>query len=223
MSAGKGSGLAALFSSLGAAALFFLFWLVVGLPLPWSAGAGIAGYAALWLVFSGSQKKIALEEKPLTMDYVDEELARKTVMAGRAAAAALREKLPELGRGNPLARRCARLAELLEAIAADVESDPKDAPAAFSFLGYQGDVASRLTRLAIDLERRGGSEAQVAESRARLERTFGLLESALEKHLSRLQEDNMAELRSEIEVLEESLSAEAAFEAELGKKTSTST
>lgn len=214
---GRGSGLAALLSSAGASALFFMFWLVVGLPLPWSAGAGIAGYAALWLLLAGVGGKGTADEKPLVMDYVDAELAKKTVAAGRAAAAALRERLPELGRSNPLSIRCSRIAQLLDAIASDVESDPKDAPAAQIFLNYQGEAASRLTRMAIELGKRGGSEAQIAETGARIERTFGLLESALESQLARLQEDNIAELQSELEVLEESLSEDASFEAELMK------
>ncbi len=214
---GGGSGLAALVSSLGAASLFFLFWLVVGLPLPWSAGAGVAGYTALWFLVSGLGGAGARSEKPFVTDYVDAELARKTIAAGRAAAASLRERIPELGRSNPLSRRCSRIAELLDAIASDVESDPKDAPAAHAFLSYQGEAASRLTRLAIELEKRGGSEAQVADAGARLEHTFGLLESSLERQLARLQEDNIAELQSELEVLEESLESDDPFGAELTK------
>jgi hypothetical protein len=215
---GRGSGLAALVSSLGAAGLFFTFWLLVGVPLPWSAGAGIAGYAALWMLFSGALKVGGAEDRPFVTDFVDTELARKTIAAGRAAAKDLRERIPELGRSNPLARRCARLAELLDAIASDVESDPKDAPAAQAFLGYQGEAASRLTRMAMELEKRGGSDAQIEDSRARIERIFGILESTMERQLSRLQEDNIAELQSELEVLEESLSEDSGFGAALLEK-----
>ena len=140
---GRGSGMAALASSLGAAGLFFTFWLIVGVPLPWSAGAGVAGYAALWMLISGALRTGGTEEKPLDTNFVDTELARKTIAAGRAAAKDLRDRIPELGRSNPLSRRCSRLAELLDAIASDVESDPKDAPAAHAFLSYQGEAGPR--------------------------------------------------------------------------------
>jgi hypothetical protein len=212
MKSGGGSGWTALISSAGAAGLFFGFWLVLGVPLPWSAGAGVAGYAALWLLASGLRGIKKPETAASLTDYVDIELARKTVASGRASAAALRSRIPELGRGNPLVGRGIRIAELLEAIASDVESDPKDAPAAHAFLDYQGDAASRLVKLAIDLAKRGGSPDQIAEAQAKLERTFALLEGALEHHLARLQEDNLAELQSELEVLEESLLTELPLE-----------
>lgn len=208
---GRGSGLTAVVSSLGATGLFFTFWLAVGVPLVWSAGAGIAGYAALWMLISGARRTGKNVPDRLVMDYVDTDLARKTVASGRAAAKSLRDRIPELGPSNPLTPRCQRLAQLLDAIASDVESDPKDAPAAHAFLSYQGEAASRVTTMAIELKKRGGSESQLAEARSRIGRIFELLEAALEHQLERLQEDNLAELQSELEVLEESLAQDSFF------------
>ena len=218
MSPRKQEGIGALqplLATAGGAALLFGGWLLAGLPLLWSAVAGLFGYGALWLVLSGLGKPV--DARSASELFVDPELARKTVESGRAAAASIRTAARGLEPGSALSKRSQRLAELIEAVAADVEADPKDAPAAQAFLSYQAEAASRLIKVGVELAKRGGSSSQVAEAEVRLERTFDLLIRAFEKQLASLQEDNIAELQSEIEVLEESLSEAAPFDAELEK------
>lgn len=183
--------------------LFVVFWLVVGVPLAFSAAAGVAAYAAAWFMlkeaFAGGG------DKPLDTAFVDRKLAAETVVKGHAAAEALRALCTGFAKGRPAAQRFRRLAELLDAIAADVEADPKDAPAANSFIAFQGEAASRLARLALDLEARGASAEQKGQVEERLQKTLARMETAFEHHLARLQDDNVAELQAELDVLEQSL------------------
>jgi hypothetical protein len=213
MAASKdGSALGSIIAAIGAGLLFLLCWLIVGVPLLWSAAAGVVGYVALWMVGGALGDRIkAIGSKPLDTAFVDKDLAAKTVAQGKACAARVRELLASLEPGNPLAARFSSLAKAIDAIAADVKADPKDAPAAQAFLSYQGETVARLLRLVLDIQSRGdgASRAGTGSAREKLEKR---LEGALEQlqlsfrnHLANLQEDNIAELQAELDVLEQSL------------------
>lgn len=208
-------GIWGLVAAAGAAGLFFLLWLVIGVPLEFSALAGALGYGALWFVLRGMKPRPDDAEVRLNTAFVDKDLAAKTVAEGRAAASELRGLLGGFAAGHPLSGRFKTLARLLDAIAADVEADPKDAPAAAAFLGFQGQAAARLARLTLDLEGRGASGGQIEALRARLAPTLDRLVKAFEQHLAHLQEDNLAEIQAELDVLENSLGLDDGFETEL--------
>jgi hypothetical protein len=217
MSEPRGGSLKALLSAGGAGGLFFLFWLVLGLPLPWSAAAGAAGYGALWLLLGGALSGLlpgGKAQAPIG-SFVDEGLARRTAAQALAAAKALEETLARYDRRDPLLPRFRRLAELLRAIAADVQADPKDATAASAFIGLQGEGAARVARIALDLEGRGASREQLAEARERVSAALDGLVAAHERHLAHLQEDNLAELQAELDVLEQSLGLDEELEREI--------
>jgi len=190
----------------GAGGLFAALWLGLGVPLPFSALASAAGYVALFFMLKGLSKP---EEREAAIgDFVDVGLAKKTAARGRELGLAIRGRLEGFERRDPLIAQFRRLAELLEAIAADVEADPKDAIAAASFLSSEGEAVLRLASLALSLGQRGASEEQLREARAKIGGTLDKLIGAHERHLARLQEDNLAELEAELDVLEESLGIE---------------
>jgi hypothetical protein len=135
-------------------------------------------------------------------------MAKKTAAQGRELAASLQELVARLPRGDRMGARLSRLVELLLAIVKDIESDPKDAPAARAFLGFQGESSLRIARLALDMQARGASEEQLRDARTKIEASLDRLIRAHELHLARLQEDNIAELEGELEALEESLAIE---------------
>jgi hypothetical protein len=202
---GKGS-LKALVSAAGAGSLFLLLWLAIGLPLPYSAAAGGAGYLALWLLIGGASPRGAGEGR--IGDFVDKELAKRTTAQAFAFAKALEESCAGFDAKDPLLPKFRKLAGLLRAIGEDVESDPKDAQAASLFIGLQGETGKRLAGLLIGLESRGASREQVAAARERVETALGRLILAYERHLARLQEDNLDELQAELDLLEQSLGLE---------------
>ncbi len=193
-------------SAVGAGGLFVLLWLVLGVPLPFSLVAGAAGFGALWYMLKG--RRVEPDESPRLEEFVDLDMARKTAAQGRELAASLQEQIARLPRGDRMGARLSRLVELLVAIVKDIESDPKDATAARAFLGFQGESALRIARLALDMQARGASEAQLRDARAKIESSLDRLIRAHELHLARLQEDNIAELQGELEALEESLAIE---------------
>lgn len=207
---GKGS-LKAIASAGGAGGLFLIFWLGLGVPLVFSAAAGGLGYVALWFVFGGAR---GLKEIPVG-SWVDKELARKTVAEAFAAAKALDDAAAGFAPRDAFMPRFRRLSELLRAIGRDVESDPKDAQAASVFVNLQGGIGARLAKLCLALQTRGASPEQVDEARARISTALDRLVVAHERHLAHLQEDNLDELRSELELLEQSLGFEEEFENEL--------
>ncbi|MBN1241249.1 MAG: hypothetical protein JXA15_00925 [Spirochaetales bacterium] len=206
----QGGSMRALASAGGAGVLFALFWLVLGIPLTWSAGAGVAGYAALWALLSG----MARERKPTPIgEFVDPALAKRAAAVAREAASSLEATAKGLGPRDALLPKLRELSGLLGAIAADVEEDPKDAAAAFAFVAAQGEASARAARLALQIESRGGSREQVEDARARVGAALDSLIAAHRRQLHSLQEDNLAELRAELETLEATLDLEADIDA----------
>jgi len=211
--AGAESPVKALAAAAGAGGLFLAFWLGLGVPLPFSVAAGAAGYGALWLVLRNA---FVRPPEGALGDFVDLALAERTVERGRILAAGLRETAARFRAGDTLRPRLARLAEALDAIAKDVAADPKDAGTASVFLGVQGESAARIARLALDLETRGASREQLAEAREKISAAMDSLVDAHERLLAHLQEDNMAELQAELDVLEQSMGLDERLERELG-------
>ncbi len=201
-------------AALGAGALFLVFWLGVGIPLPWSVGAGGLAYGALWLILRGGLKTDT-REKLLDTNFVDLPLAKKVVEEGRINIRELREVMGNFSKDRPFYKKLEKVAALLELIVKDVEVDPRDAPAAGAFLGFQGKAAARLGLMAWNLEEKGASLTQTKETMTKVEYTLDRLITGCEHHLSRLQEDNVSELNAELEVLESSLGLERGFDQEL--------
>ncbi len=207
----EGGSFKAVLAAAGGGALFLAFWLGLGVPLGFSVGAGAAGYGALWAIANAFIKR---KEASLG-SFVDKDLARKTVALGQAAVKALDEEIPRFDRRDPFVAKFKRLSELLGAITRDVEKDPKDATAAYAFLSLQGEACARVARLALEMGSRGASTEKVAEARERIGKALDTLISAHERHLDHLQDDNLAELQSELDVLEESLGFDATLEKAL--------
>lgn len=204
MSVGDRGTAVALASAAGAGAVFLSLWLALGIPLPWSAAAAAAGYGALWMM-TKSRKRAA--EKPVFSEpEVDMELARRTVEKGRLLANELRGS-SERSEGT-LARGLAALAERMESIASDVEADPKDAQAASTFLAIQGEAAARIAKIASDLRIRGADGAGIAEARVKIDSSIARLIKSFDRQISSLQDDNLAELESELDLIEGSISLE---------------
>jgi 5-bromo-4-chloroindolyl phosphate hydrolysis protein len=163
------------------------------------------GYVALYFVGKEIGERLFPGETPLDTAFVDTELAESTAAYADERLAALRDALRRFRATDPRARKFQRVAELMAAIARDVRSDPKDAPAARAFLAYYADASVRLANLVADMDERGASAEQLADANARLGTALDRLVAAFEHHLARLQDDNLAELQAELDVLEQSM------------------
>lgn len=213
MSAAHGSAARAFVPAAGAAALFLGFWLGLGVPLAYSLAAGAAAYVALFFMLKGAAGPA--KEEARVGDFVDRDLARKTAARGRELAREVETELAGFEGEPALAAKFRSLAGLLTAIAADVEADPKDALSASVFLGLQGEAVPRLLRLCRDLRRRGASETQLGEAGAKIDLVLEKLIKAHEDRLARLQDDNLAELQVELDVLGETMGIDEEIEASL--------
>jgi hypothetical protein len=199
---------AAAAAAIGSGTLFLVSWFAIALPLPFALAVGAAAYVALWFVGREVGEKLFPPERPLDLNFVDLELAASTEALGKESAAKLRAILGRIRKDDPLFKRFARVADLMDAIARDVKGDPKDAPAARTFLAYYAEASCRLAALVADVRERGASKAQLDDANARLETSLDRLVKAFESHLARLQEDNLAELQAELDVLEQSMGFE---------------
>lgn len=213
MSGKERGALGAVVAAGGAGAIFLALWLGIGVPLAFSGIGAAASYGAIWAM---SRARKPRKEGSFIDAPVDKKLAAAVSARSARAAAELRETCAGLPPKHALAPRFGKIAGLLDAIGSDVRADPKDAQAARSFLDAHADTPAKLAKLVIALESRGASAEQLAPSRARLEKALGLLQAAFERQLARLQDDNLAELDVELEVLEQSLGIDEGFDEELG-------
>ncbi|HAP43870.1 MAG: hypothetical protein A2087_02230 [Spirochaetes bacterium GWD1_61_31] len=209
-------GLGALLSAGSAAAVFIVSWLLLGIPLPFSLGAAVASYGAVWLVGRGLKEHLN-RDRPLNTAFVDLDLAKATVARGRQLGLELSGLLARLPAGHVMHQYFRELVDLVAAITKDVAADPKDAPQANAFLASQGEAVGRLLKILLDLLERSPDRRLDPELDERLTRSLKRLQAGFRSHLAHLQEDNIAELQAELDVLEDGLGFDHELETALDK------
>ncbi len=207
-----GSGALALLAALAAGGLFLLTWPIFGMPLFIALPISLAGYGAVWLLGRGLAERIAERvNKPLDTAFIDKALAQETVQQGSLLLKTYREMLAKLPARHSLRSGFEEIADLIKAITDDVQADPKDAPQAKAFLASQGEAVLRILKLTVDLLARSPDHQIEAGISKRLTDALTRLGSMFRSHLAHLQEDNIAEMQAELDIIEQSLG----FEEEL--------
>ncbi len=204
----KGGAGGGIVSGLVGGGVFLLFWMVLDIPLAWSAAAGAASLAASIAVARGARKA----EGPAVGSFVDKALARKTVARARQLASSLRSSCSAMEPGS-FRDKFSGLAVGLDSIARDVSDDPKDALAASIFLSNNGEASQRMAELYLRLRKRSPSPADQGSTLAKLDSLLDRMAQASERQLQRLQADEWEELQTEIDLMAETISMDADLKA----------
>lgn len=191
-----------LVAGVAAGGIFLLFFLVLGLGLPLSIGAGVAGFAGLMLVLAGKGNKDSGGTTPGSKALVQE-----AIQVCEARAREIDTLAKDIRKGT-IRTRLDRIADLSRRIADDVRKDPKDAKDALRFMNYYGDTVCKIARLFRDLDSHGLESAAILETRTKVDRHLETLEKAFAVQLARLQEDNLLDLDTELKVLEQTIEME---------------
>jgi len=205
---GIGSGL---LGGIVGGCVFLLFWIFLEIPLAWSLGAGLASAAASLIVARALSRPEGEDREPAIGEYVDKQLARSTIAKAKEGARALLSSCEAMEPGA-IRDKFSKLAAGLEGVADDVREDPKDALSASLFLSSQGEAASRMAELYLRLRKRGLS---AAENEATIAKLAGLLDRMIadsRSKLQKLQADEWDELRTEMDLVEETIAMDSELE-----------
>ena len=97
------------------------------------------------------------------------------------------------------------ISEIIKDILLDIEKDPKDLKLAKKFLTYYLDTTIKITRRYIDLSNRKVKSDEVQSSLAKTEDTLVKMKSAFGQMFSKLLEDDVMDLNSELQLLDRTI------------------
>jgi 5-bromo-4-chloroindolyl phosphate hydrolysis protein len=185
----------------GTVFLVFLFILNLGIPL--AALAGLAALAAGYFLFRPSRKT---EIVVGTLD-VSNEMLDQVLKEGRQKLDQLK-KLTAKITVDSARDKAQHICELTGKILDDITQDPKDIKPERQFLNYYLDATLKILKRYVDLSRNKVTSGSFQDVLSRVENTLGTLVEAYEKQLSRLMEDDVMDLETEIAVLDNMMKME---------------
>jgi hypothetical protein len=190
-----------LIAGIGGGLVFFLFYIILAIPLLYSISASLGAFVSLFLITKGKTAKATIQgggsAYPLADAY---EAAKDTANQLNTIC----KNLPQgAGRNNFLA-----VAELCEKMAANVQKDPKDSASALRFLNYYGQTTIKIATIYHDLSIQKLNGTSIQQSLQKIEQNSQLLVQAFKTKLVKLQEDNLMELESELRVLNSAIEME---------------
>lgn len=193
------SPLRAIVSALAGGIVFIVF-LLIGLPLLVGIGAAVLAFVVGLLFFRRSTS--AATSTATRSEFVAGVI--KSALEKLGALVRLANSLPP----GEVRERLYAIARLTERIIDDVKADPKDAGAAGRFLDYYADATIKIGRMYGELAERGVNSTNAREIGVKVLKNLAALEKAFELQLSKLQEDNLLDLDTELTVLEKTLETE---------------
>ncbi len=115
--------------------------------------------------------------------------------------------------GSKIANRNVKLkADAICGLAAkifdDIRKDPRDVKPAKKFLGYYLDATANILEKYLDISEKQLASAEVNERLRKSEETLEMIRAAFERQLTRLTENDIMDLDSEISVLQNTLKME---------------
>ncbi len=164
----------------------------------------IAAAAVLILLEKKRNDQLALLPPPPTVKVRAQEIARK-IDAGRDD---LLRKLPSIA-NQRVRTSITSIADTLDKIADNVESDPKDRNKARKLANYYVGMLTQLTDKYILLQSQASEGTNISASMAKIEEGFASADEALKKMLDDLFTDDAMEVSADIAVLEQLLKTDS--------------
>lgn len=202
MDRGEGGSNRDILAGLIGGGVFVLFFFVL-MPerLLLSIIAGVVAFLAGRLIFAPPPKMKML------VGGVTEAQLKEALEEGR-------KKLNTLERAShaidsPRVReRALAICETTKKILDDIKQDPADLRPARKFLGYYLDATIKVVERYRDLSSRGVTDPGIQASLAKVESSLSTIQSAFEKQLAQLLENDVMDLDTELEVLEKTIEME---------------
>ena len=185
------------------AALLILFGSV-----GWAAAGAAAAYGAGHLISRSRPKTRTFKVNGVTEAQLEAALKDGTAKVNELHKAA--SKI----RSQPVRHKVTGLVYTAKQIIADIKDDPKDLKRARPFLNYYLDATIMIVRRYASLSAGGVESPEIRSSIERVESLLDMLQTAYEKQLAVLLEDDVMDLETELEVLERTIRMEGLVEDE---------
>lgn len=101
-----------------------------------------------------------------------------------------------------------KIVDVVHEIIRDIEKDPKDLKLAKKFLSYYLDTTIAISRRYLDISGQKVQSAQMKETLEKAELILERMHQAFRQQLSRLLEDDIMDLNTELELLDKTIKAE---------------
>jgi 5-bromo-4-chloroindolyl phosphate hydrolysis protein len=188
---------------IAAGATFFVFHFIFEAALFFSALLGIAGFAGAALLFSKNRLEAELEKKLASVNGVTPEMLKEVIVTGRKKAKKM-IKLADRIDDADVKKKVQAITDIIEKIYKNFQDDPKDIRAARQFLNYYLDAALKVVNQYVELSGKS-SRGEHRESLVKAEELLNKIETAFDKQLTKLYEDDFMDFDTEMQVLELSM------------------
>lgn len=187
-------------SSLLAGGIFVAFLVVTNALVP-ALLVAVGVYVAGQFLFR-PPRKLKVQVSGLTPEIVEQALE-----AGKA------QKQEILRLGGQIADARVRadalsIAEVYQELLEDIRKDPKDLKTARSFLNYYPDAVIRILTRYTGLQGKNLRDPGITDSLAKTEGMLSTIHRAFEKQLAQLQQDDVMDLDTELELLRRTMASE---------------
>lgn len=185
----------------GGGFLIFLFKLQSSVTV--AIVVGVISYIAISLMFAKSQKNQSMNPVNLPRN----ELAEGVVQEAE-------EKLNKIRYfGSKIANRNVKvkveaICTLATKVFEDIRKDPRDVKPAKKFLGYYLDATANILEKYLDISEKQLESVEINARLRKSEETLEMIRSAFERQLTKLIENDIIDLDSEISVLQNTLKME---------------
>lgn len=202
-----------LFSLLLSGAIFAGFFLFLNYTLMSSIFIGIGGYIAGRILFRNMKKK---EEEKYVSTGITSKMVDKVINEGY-------EKLKEIRsysfrmRNQDAKKKVEEIIKVGKKIYDNFREDPKDIKAARQFLNYYIETTIKIIKQYVELAEKRIDTEDVQKTLEKAETILDSIKNAFEVQLSKLQEDNVLDLDTEIQVLQNMIKMEGLEKKEVKK------
>lgn len=199
--------LLSLFTSIAVFALFYSFFEINAIL---SFIAGIAGFIGMFLVSSPKEINEKLEQLEKVHGISASQL-KKILKEGEKKIAAMK-KAAQAITDQAVKDKINNISNVTDNIFKNIEQDPKDIKKCRQFLNYYLDATIKIIKQYVFLSEKN-PDTDNSHTLRKVEDVMGRIESAFEKQLNKLYDDDYMDLDAEISVLDKTIEMEG-----LGKK-----
>ncbi len=193
----KSKGAASLWAGIAGGAIFLLFLFILKLNPIVAILISAAAYFGIYFVLAPEKEK----DVELHMNGVTPEMLDKTLKEGAQRIKIMRSYIPKVKK-TEIKAKLEAITVLIEKIYEDFQKDPKDIKAARQFLNYSFEATLQIINRYTELQKQAGVSEQVRSSLTKVEKLLDTIEEAFEKQLAKLLQDDIMDLDTEIQLME---------------------
>jgi 5-bromo-4-chloroindolyl phosphate hydrolysis protein len=182
--------------------LFCIFSFFLNFNFFISIGIGLAGLIAGSLIFTGKNKEIEF-----ISEGIDKKQYNEIIQSGADKLKTLKTYIEKI-KTKEVKDKVNAINTVVEKIIDDIKKDPKDVKLAKQFLNYYLDTTILILNKYIDISSQDMKSKKIKDTLVKVENLLDTIKAAFEKQLEKLYSDDLLNLDTEIQVLEQTFKVE---------------